>query len=119
VQQNPRDFTPEEMARITATVHEHAPNFDKCPLCGTDNWGVGPGYVTLPIQPQRTSGSLLVVGWPSFPMLTIICRRCGYTVLMNIYNLGLADMFGLTPVAKPTHEVPPPPQLDDPSKPPV
>jgi hypothetical protein len=100
----PRPFTDEELEEINRAIREHAPQFNKCPLCSTDNWSVAPGFVALTIQPQRTSGSVLLAGGHNLPNLAFSCNTCGYTILMNVYTLGLEKLVGLVRRTEPPKE---------------
>lgn len=101
---DPRPYTADELARIQTALAERAPKFGSCPLCGTDNWAVAPGLVDLDLRSNLSSGKV-IVGGPSYPNLVFICNRCGNTVLMNVFTLGLHDLFGLTP-AEPAEVTP-------------
>ncbi len=105
----PKNLSAEELARVQQALNEKAPQFKACPLCGTDNWTVVSGAISLTIQPQRTSGTLVLAGGPMLPEIAFVCTHCGNTVLMNAYVLGLADLFGFKDRETPASDTTPSP----------
>lgn len=103
---DPKQFTEAEFARIQQALTEKAPQFKACPLCGTDNWTVVPGLVTLTIQPERTSGSIVLAGGPMLPNIAFLCIRCGNTILLNTNLLGIADLFRPAPKSEGSDNTP-------------
>ena len=65
-----------------------------CPVSGhTDSWGVDVNSAALPVA--NDPGALLPLGGPYFPVAVIVCEECGYTFLMNLVKLGLAEERGI------------------------
>ncbi len=62
-----------------------------CPLCGTKEFALGPGVVTMVLQPSPGAFS---IGGASLPCIPVICQNCGTTQLANIYVLGVAEDLG-------------------------
>ena len=68
-----------------------------CPVCGAkdDNtWDVQAETTTLlahedPSEPTHTAKA-------AYPMAVLICRGCGYTALMNLIVLGVAEQLGIS-----------------------
>ncbi|MCY4365001.1 MAG: hypothetical protein OXE17_02060 [Chloroflexi bacterium] len=69
-----------------------------CPVSGhTDSWGVDINGAALPVANEP--GGLVSAHNDVFPVAVIVCEECGYTFLMNLLKLGLADELGAeTPV---------------------
>jgi hypothetical protein len=112
----------EESRRISAAVGEKIKN--PCALCGASAWGWLPNLVSLPTTPYETasqqptgkrallrnitdvaseaSGLSAVASHlaytppsPSYPLLPVLCHHCGNTLLLNVYTLGIADIWPL------------------------
>ena len=65
-----------------------------CPISGhTDAWGVDTSSAALPAVDRP--GTFVPPGGPVFPVAVIICEECGYTFLMNLVRLGVADESGI------------------------
>ena len=65
-----------------------------CPVSGDSSWQVQNKLANIP-----ASGDLLAsnFGDAAFPTAVLVCNTCGYTILLNLFTLGLAEEFGLTP----------------------
>src|SRR5437879_5240971 len=85
-------FTAEELAHINQAITEHSGGYKPCWSCGTVSWSVFPGIVTLLLQPR--AGSLRKTP-ASTSNLMLLCTKCGHTVLLNVFVLGLGKFFGL------------------------
>ena len=90
-----------------------------CPICMNKQWTFGEDLVLLRTSPELskpvTGGLARVIsgqsGFPSLdeiiagvtnpvaemPLLPVMCRVCGNTVLLNVYALGIADVWALGP----------------------
>ncbi len=65
-----------------------------CPVSGhTDSWGVDVNGAALPVA--NDPGAFVPSGGTVFPVAVIVCEECGYTFLMNLLKLGLADEIGV------------------------
>lgn len=101
-------LTPEQMARVTHVLDQKLKG--SCPLCNERQWTFGTDLVLLETSPEagsfgpllfgRRQRHTLLGGVPSslqsptvFPMLPIMCRNCGNMMLMNVYTLGIADLW--------------------------
>ncbi len=96
-------LTPDQQVRITNMLRMKLT--EPCPLCLTKNWQFGENLVmlqTLPSPPRHrptvlttlaTGGPLSPRPGPSYPTLPVMCQNCGNTVLLNVYKLGLADLW--------------------------
>lgn len=58
-----------------------------CPLCGHLEWNLG-SYVPLSISPSPTDVNL---GGKLYPSVTLFCRNCGNTHIINLFNLGFTE----------------------------
>lgn len=85
-------FTNAEVKKVLEAFNEAAPNA-KCSLCGSDNFQLYTGVITLPYQhqyPADPDNKLgLVLGGPNFPCVPIICGTCG-----NVYTVNLLILAG-------------------------
>ena len=86
-------FTPEELARINAAIEERTGGLKPCWLCGTTTWSIFPGVADLTFQPKGIEGTERIR--TSTSNLVFVCQKCGHTVMLNAFTLGLADIFGL------------------------
>ena len=101
-------LTQDQMDRIARVLDQKLKGF--CPLCNERQWTFGTDLLLLETSPEASSfGPLLfrrhprptiLGGVPSslqgptvFPMLPIMCRNCGNMMLMNVYTLGIADLW--------------------------
>ena len=62
-----------------------------CPISGDSSWEVQDIFANLP------GGIGPGVSENSFPSAVILCRTCGYTMLVNLIRLGIAEQFGYEP----------------------
>jgi hypothetical protein len=83
-------FTPEQVERIESAIREKMPG--ACPLCSQRDWAIGRG-ITLLLAVAPPSASTLSKVTYTYPALPVMCRVCGNTLLMNVYVLGIADMW--------------------------
>jgi hypothetical protein len=65
------------------------PYFGKrtCELCGSEGWFVADNLVNV----NQYHGRDLVLGGGQIPLLSVHCRKCGNTKLLNAIVLGLID----------------------------
>lgn len=110
-------LSPLQSQRISEAVGQKVKN--PCPLCGQRDWGWGPDLVVLQAQRYSTAPDLtvgLAAIWraggqpspldrlkemgilppdppPAYPTLPVMCNTCGNTVLLNVYMLGIADIW--------------------------
>jgi len=69
----------------------------QCPMCSNRSWIVQTdGLVYLVMSPAP----IPFVGYrpvndPNLPSIAMVCTRCGNTQLLNVFILGLGDLFGL------------------------
>jgi hypothetical protein len=121
-------LTPEQSARISNVLGQKLQG-RPCPVCGVLAWGWGADLVILqstryPAAPPSPLGlgslaggfgvgsppptSLLTLAQsaipepppPAYPTLPLMCNNCGNTVLLNVYTLGIADIWPLIALSK-------------------
>ena len=68
-----------------------------CPMCGKGPWNVQ----TSTYQLTEYNEEGFVVGGPVIPVLPVVCRNCGHTVLVNAIVAGV-----VTPSVPPGKEEP-------------
>lgn len=56
-----------------------------CPMCGAISWQVE----SHAYQMMEFSDGNLVVGGPVMPLIPVICRHCGNTILVNAILCGV------------------------------
>lgn len=66
----------------------------ECPISGDSSWAVQNKLATIPATDDPTSGGF---GDSTFPTAVLVCNTCGFTLLLNLISLGLAEEFGLNP----------------------
>lgn len=68
-----------------------------CPFSGDGDdviWDVLPATTTLPSQEDPSAPSHMPES--VYPMAAVTCRDCGYTMLVNLIVLGVAEQLGIT-----------------------
>ena len=68
-----------------------------CPLSKDSDWQVQNHLAMIP----ATDDATVALSGTSFPTAVLLCQNCGYTLLVNLYSLGLAEYFELMPEVKP------------------
>ncbi len=66
---------------------------NNCPRCSFENWNVD--LLEIPAFSLMTSATPLPpnyfhTGATNFPVLSIVCQRCGYSVFHNLQVLGIS-----------------------------
>lgn len=56
-----------------------------CPMCGVSDWNVHDSTFQLT---EFNQGSM-VIGGPVIPVVPVICKNCGNTILINAIIAGL------------------------------
>ena len=62
-----------------------------CPLSKDTDWIVQNHLAMIP----ATADATVALSGSSFPTAVLLCKKCGYTMLVNLYSIGLAEYFGL------------------------
>jgi hypothetical protein len=88
-------FTPEQRTVVLAAVRSKMNH--PCESCGQSDWTLIDYLVSVPVAEIVP---LLSVTGRSLPSIGVICTTCGNTRLLNVFYLGVADAFGLTPSAE-------------------
>ena len=65
-----------------------------CPISGDSNWQVQNKLANIPAADDPNAIGL---GDAAFPTAVLVCNTCGYTLFLNLYTLGIAEEFGLSP----------------------
>ena len=66
-----------------------------CPISGDkSDWEVDAAMSALP--GLETFEDSPLDSTTSFPVAVLICKHCGYTMLMNLFKLGVAEELGLS-----------------------
>ena len=87
-------LTPEQKQKIAAALSARVLGPSVCPICHTQNWSIGDDLVKIPLQPDA---AVMALGGPAYPLIPLVCSRCGNTHLLNVLVLGVGDLFGLKP----------------------
>ena len=81
--------------KISKQARDRALNFldDKlvrknCPFCDTDEWALAETVFTLKDE-QQIIGCFGDFKTEFLPVVPLICKNCGYTVLFNAFVVGL------------------------------
>lgn len=99
-------FTVEQSQKVAAAILAKAKH--PCALCGQWNWKYGDRLIILEGGPEPTP-SLYVLAYrqrnqpdlgktlgplpPVYPVLPLWCENCGNTLLLNVYQLGVAEIW--------------------------
>lgn len=76
---------PEQLKRAFRAIERWLPF--ACPVCKREEWAV---MDTLYEMREFTSHGRLSLGGKVIPSLPVLCKTCGYTLLFNAVQLGLA-----------------------------
>lgn len=75
----------EEKQKFLNWLNEKGRMNPSCPVCGTNNWGVGDHIVqSLPFTPNG-----LVLGGTSYPSALLVCNNCAFTRSFMAVPIGL------------------------------
>jgi hypothetical protein len=85
-------YTDEQNARIRRALDEKLTGV--CPLCAQRAWVIGHGLTMIQAVGPPTEHALDTVTY-SYPSLPVMCLACGNTILMNVYVLGISDIWRL------------------------
>ena len=70
----------------------------RCPVSQDVNWEVQRYPAILPAADQfGASEQTLMEMRLSYAMATVICRTCGYSMMFNLFALGVGEELGLVP----------------------
>ena len=59
----------------------------QCPICKNNNWAVGDKLAEL----REFHQGGLTIGGQVYPLVTLTCNVCGYTLLFNAMRAGLVN----------------------------
>ena len=66
-----------------------------CPISGEDaTWDVLTYSTLLPAVDQP--GASVSLGAPAFPLAVLMCKDCGYFMLINLIGLGVAEQLSIS-----------------------
>ena len=88
--------TGKQLLIIDAINRRLSPRSLVCPISGDSNWTVDAYIAALPVT-DAPPGVRYGIG-SYYPLAVITCGTCGYTHLVNLFKLGLADVLNLEPV---------------------
>jgi|GEM_PF-591601 len=69
-----------------------------CPICRNNNWHI----IENPVELREFHGGTLVVGGPVYPLISVTCSICGYTLLFNaiVARLLIPEQKNISDTAK-------------------
>jgi hypothetical protein len=84
---------PDQHGRLTEADHEKIRAWwtgrwnepVTCPVCKTNDWGVGEHVVLL----SRHANDAFRPGTPAYMMITVGCKTCAHTMLFNAVHIGI------------------------------
>jgi hypothetical protein len=83
-------LTADQQERVLKTIKDRVGGDVKCPLCGQVAWMFTDGVAVIAAQEKLGQFAVPDRGLPALPM---VCRQCGNTHFLNIFALGLSDLF--------------------------
>jgi hypothetical protein len=83
-------LTADQQDRILQTIKDRIGGEIKCPLCGRSTWMFTDGVAMISAQATLDSAAIPDQGLPALPL---VCRQCGNTHFLNVFALGLSDLF--------------------------
>lgn len=91
-------MSPENRTRILAAIQEKAPTQGNCTVCGSPTFTLADGFLSLTV----TDNAVAPIGSPPrLPSVALICSKCGNTVILNLFRLGLGDLVDQVPTVTP------------------
>ena len=88
-------LTPEQRQLIGNALFEKAGLATLiCPASGDTNWEVEDQLAQLVATDNPNETRL---GGVNFPEAVVICLTCGYTMMFNVFYLGIAEELGIPP----------------------
>ena len=88
------DYAQEVIAAIAGNVGEREL---ACTVCRNSGWDVQLYHGSLPaIDPSGEDFGRYAA---SFPMAVVVCETCGYTMMFNLFRLGIAERLGIYPAS--------------------
>jgi uncharacterized protein (DUF2225 family) len=88
----PRIFSPEDMERVVAALTDRGVT-GNCPVCTFGQRLLNDGFLTMNVSRNIADAMLLTGMKDVFPCVSLVCQKCGYTTLHNVFKLGLGDLF--------------------------
>ena len=67
----------------------------QCPISGDTRWVIQNYFAVVPATenfPLTAPAGILA---HSFPLVVLMCENCGYSLMFNLFGLGIADDFGV------------------------
>ena len=83
-------LTPEQKQIIMSAIDTKMTTQPSCPITGDKKWQLQEQLAYMPTLPG-------VVNGPLFPNAVLICTTCGYTLLLNLFILGVAEQLDIQP----------------------
>jgi hypothetical protein len=90
---NPRSLAEAKIHEAMEELKKRNVTSDYCPRCNWQDWNVD--LLEIPANSLLTSAvplspNYIHTGATNLSVLTIVCQRCGYTILHNLQVLGLS-----------------------------
>ena len=70
----------------------------RCPVCEDVNWAVQEFPAILPATNAFGVRQPLMEMRLSYPMAMVICQTCGYSMMFNLFALGVGEDIGMIPL---------------------
>lgn len=67
----------------------------QCEVCGNDNWEVQTYSGSLPALEGGAEAKRFPYIDHAFPMAMLVCSNCGFTMMFNLFPLGVADQLSI------------------------
>lgn len=82
-------LTPDQLQLVAgAFVSKYTQRPLICPVSGDDDWEIQDRLAFFAAGVTTYDG-------PKYPSAVILCRKCGYTLLINVFMLGVAEELGI------------------------
>lgn len=90
-------LTIENQQKILNTINSKAAGRKfRCPVTNDADWQIQAHYGLI-LATDETSELFTGGEYNAFPNAVLICKSCGYSLMFNLFNLGLAEEFGIAP----------------------
>ena len=90
-------LTLQERQKILDAINSKASGREfLCPVTNDANWDIQAHYGLL-LATDQPSDPFTGGGYNMFPNAVLLCKSCGYSLMFNLFTLGLAEEFGIEP----------------------
>ena len=76
-----------DVKKVNAWLDEHWKGKRACPVCDNNQWGLGGEIAEI----RTFHGGAVLGAGGVYPLISVNCETCGYTMLFNALVVGLLE----------------------------